>query len=332
MSFVKMVEVWRGPVVESVHAGAAAVCNAAGEVVASWGDTGVVTFPRSALKPVQAIALVETGAHARAGLGTRHLAIACASHRAEPMHVDLVSGWLDAMQLPQEALVCGPDRPADTAAADAAVRAGRPSQRIFHNCSGKHCGLLALARGQGWAVEGYDRLEHPVQQAYLDALSELCGSDARALPWGIDGCGLPAPAMPLHVAARVVARHAAMRAAAPGRRAAMSAIHDAMRAHPELLSGSGQAGVRIAQASAGRVLVKTGAEGFITALVPDQGLGIALKIADGEQRARVPALLAVLRTLRLLDDAALQDLSALAMPVVSDSNGQPVGAIRAVLP
>jgi L-asparaginase II len=332
MSFVKMVEVWRGPVVESVHAGVAAVANADGEIIAGWGDTGLVTFPRSALKPVQAIALVETGAHARSGLGTRQLAMTCASHRAEPMHVELVAGWLATLGLPQEALVCGADRPADVAAADAAVIDGQPRQRIFHNCSGKHCGLLALSRAQGWDIDGYDRLQHPAQQAYLDALSELAGTDAAAMPWGIDGCGLPAPAMPVHTAARLIARHAGARASSPGRRRAIGTIHDAMRAHPELLSGTGQAGVLIARATGGRILVKTGAEGFITALVPGQGLGIALKIADGEQRARVPTLLAVLRTLRLIDTAAQQALAALAEPPVLNSAGDRVGGIRAVLP
>jgi L-asparaginase II len=327
-----MVEVRRGPVVESVHAGVAAVANAAGEVIAAWGDTGVPTFPRSALKPVQAIALVESGAHARAGLGSRELAIACASHRAEPMHAALVSGWLDAMGLAEDALVCGADRPADPAAADAAVLAGRPARRIFHNCSGKHCGFLALSRAQGWDVAGYDALAHPAQQAYLDALSELAGTDAASLPWGVDGCGLPAPALPLHAAARLAARHAGARAASPGRRAAIAAIHEAMRAHPELLSGTGQPGVQIAHATGGRILVKTGAEGFITALVPSQGLGVALKIADGDARARVPALLAVLRTLRLLDDAERQALAGLAAPPVCNSAGAVVGSIRAVLP
>ncbi len=331
MSFVKMVEVWRGPVVESVHAGIAAVANASGEIIAGWGDTGVPTFPRSALKPVQAIALVESGAHAKAGLGSRHLAMACASHRAEPMHVEIVAGWLASMGLAQEALVCGADRPVDVAAADAAVIAGQPRQRIFHNCSGKHCGFLALSRGQGWAIEGYEHLSHPAQQAYLDALSELSHADAAAMPWGVDGCGLPAPAMPLHTAARLVARHAGARAASPGRRAAIGAIHDAMRAHPELLSGAGQPGVQIARATGGRILVKTGAEGFITAFVPGQGIGIALKIADGEQRARVPVLLAVLRTLRLIDDAEHQSLAALAGPAVLNSAGDVVGHIRASL-
>ena len=332
MSFVKMVEVWRGPVVESLHMGVAAVANADGEIIAGWGDTALETFPRSALKPVQAIALVESGVFARAGLGMQQLAMTCASHRAEPMHTDLVAGWLAGMDLPQEALVCGEDRPVDPAAADAAVRAGQPKQRIFHNCSGKHCGCLALSRGQGWDIAGYDRLQHPAQQAYLDALCELSGVDAGAMPWGIDGCGLPAPAMPVHVAARLVARHAGARVASPGRRAAIGTIHEAMRAHPELLSGTGQAGVLIARATGGRVLVKTGAEGFITAFVPSQGLGIALKIADGEQRARVPTLLAVLRTLRLIDGAEQQALAALAEPSVFNSAGDCVGSIRATLP
>jgi len=332
MSFVRMVEVWRGPLVESSHAGIAAVANSRGELIAGWGDTDLVTFPRSALKPVQAIALVETGAYQTGGLTARHLAIACASHRGEAKHTALLSSWLGDMGLDQEHLICGPDRPADEAAADAAVIAGQPRQRIFHNCSGKHCGFLAVTRHNGWPIEGYDDPAHPAQQRYLDALTELAGTDASTLPFGVDGCGLPAPALPISAMAVVMARFAEAQVASTGRRTAVLAIHGAMRAHPDLLSGTDDPATLLTRATRSRIIMKTGAEGFLTAFVPGQGLGIALKIDDGSARARVPALIAVLSSVGLLDAGEQKALSVLAQPSILNSAGAVVGRIDAVVP
>ena len=329
MSFVKMVEVWRGPLVESEHLGVAAVANAAGEIIEGWGDTTMQTYPRSALKPIQAIALVETGAYEARGLTSRHLALACASHRGEPFHTELVTAWLADLGLTQNALACGPEQPADAAAVATAILQGHPTQRIYHNCSGKHCGFLTVARHRGWPVEGYDRLDHPAQQLYLDALSELTGRDARALPFGIDGCALPAAALSVAAMAVTMARFAAARVASPARRAAIFAIHDAMRQHPEYVSGTAQPGVQLAHVTRGRIIMKTGAEGFLMAYVPEQGLGIALKIADGEARARVPALIALLSAVGLLDVAEQRELARLAEPPVLNSAGATVGRICA---
>lgn len=329
MSFVRMVEAWRGELVESVHFGAAAVATARGELIGGWGDTEMLVYPRSALKPVQAIALLETGASAAFGLTQRHLALACASHRGEPFHVELATSWLDRLGLDQNALACGPDYPADANAVAAAMREGRPRQRIYHNCSGKHCGFLTVARHHGWPVEGYDRIDHPAQQLYLEALAELSGLDAHALPFGIDGCTLPAAALPLRAYAVMMARFAEARATLPARRAAILGIHDAMRLNPELVSGSDQPGVHVARVTRGRVIVKTGAEGFMTAYVPGAGLAVALKIADGEARARVPALIAVLAGTGLLDASEQRELAGLAQPPVLDSSGQHVGSLRA---
>jgi L-asparaginase II len=324
-----MVEVWRGPIVESAHLGVAAVANARGEVIAGWGDTDQLAFPRSALKPVQAIALVETGAVADLGLTSRHVALACASHRGEPFQTGLVAAWLADLGLDEGALACGPDVPADEAAAAAACLDGNPRRSIFHMCSGKHCGFLSVARHRGWSHEGYDQLEHPAQQLYLDALSELSGSDARALPFGVDGCALPAPALSVAGMAVTMARFAEKRVASPARRAAIGSIHEAMHRHPEYVSGTGQPGVELARVTQGRIILKTGAEGFMTAFVPGAGLGVALKIQDGQARARMPALLGVLSAVGLLDADERQALSDLAGPPVRNSTGAIVGRVQA---
>src|SRR3954469_4604532 len=322
-----MVEVWRGELVESVHHGVAAVANSAGEIVEGWGDTSLVAYPRSALKPIQAIALVETGAYAARNLTSRHLALACASHHGEPFHTTLVSDWLADLGLDQSALACGADHPANEASAAAAIRDGHPLQRIYHNCSGKHCGFLTVATHRGWQVEGYDQVEHPTQQLYLDSLSDLLRRDARALPLGIDGCALPAAALPVREMAVMMARFAEALTASPSKRSAIFAIHDAMRAHPEYISGTNQPGVHLARVTKGRIVVKTGAEGFLMAYVPGQGLAVVLKIADGEARARFPALIALLAAVGLIDADEQRELALLAEPLVLNSTGAAVGRI-----
>jgi len=332
MDYARLAEVWRGPALESVHYGAAAVANAAGEVIYGWGDTGIVTFPRSSLKPIQAIALVESGAADALGLAPEDLALACASHRGEPMHTDRVAAWLGRLGLTEDALACGPDFPSDQTVTADLIRAGIAPSRVFHNCSGKHCGFLTVARHLGWPLDGYSDPSHPSQAHYLDVLSDLLHGDARALPLGVDGCTLPAPALSMADMARVMARYAAARTTAPGRSQAIRRLHEAMRAHPRLVAGTGQANVRIGEATGGRIIMKGGAEGYVVAFIPDQAIGIALKIADGNSRARVVALLAVLRELKLLSDGEAAALAPLAEVPMRSSVNAIVGRISACAP
>ena len=332
MGFEKVAEVWRGSIVESVHFGVAAVANADGEIVHGWGDPSVVTYPRSALKPVQAIALVETGAHRAFGLEARHLALACASHHGEPIHVDLVERWLEALGLGETALACGPDYPINAEAAHALIRAGKDRSRVYHNCSGKHCGFLSVALHMGWDTDGYADPGHPAQQLYLDALTDLLGRDARSLAFGVDQCTLPSAALSVGDMAVVMARFAAARASSPDREAAIRTIHEAARGYPRYMSGTGQPNERLIEATNGRVIVKTGAEGFLAAFAPDDGLGIALKIADGSSRARTVAFLALLGELKLLDSVAAGRLDGMFEEAIVDSTGEVVGHVRPYQP
>ncbi len=327
MEFAKLAEVWRGPVLESVHFGVAAVADATGQIVYGWGDPSVVTFPRSSLKPIQAIALVETGAAEKFGLTPQHIALASASHRAEDIHVDLVMDWLGQLDLTEEALACGPDLPRNPDLAYAIIRAGKGKARRYHNCSGKHCGFLTVSRHMGWPVEGYNERSHPTQTLYLEVLSELLGRDATTLPMGIDGCTLPTPAMSIADMAIAMARYASAAVSSPTRKAAIRTIQDAVRRYPEYMSGTGEPTALIADATDGAVLMKTGAEGFLCAFMPDQGLGVALKIADGNARARVLALLNLLQQLDLLTPDAVRALQPLFRQTVHDSVGRSVGEI-----
>lgn len=330
MTFVPLAEIHRGGIRESLHHGVAVVADAEGRTLLTWGDPSFVTFPRSSLKPFQAIPLVESGAADAAGLTEEHLALACASHSAEDFQVALVRGWLDRLGLGESALVCGPDMPRAQADQAAVWRAGGGPSRVFHNCSGKHCGFLTLARHIGAPMAGYDDPAHPAQRLYLDAFSELLGADAAALPRGVDGCGLPALALPVDRMAKAAARWAAAKVAGEARRTAIRRLQSAIRAFPDHLSGRGSATGRIVRATQGRVLLKGGAEGYVVGFVPERGLGIAVKLADGSARAKMGVFAAILGRLGLLE--AAESLAAAVEGEIRDSNGRPVGAIRVTLP
>jgi len=323
--FVQLAEIHRGPAVESIHHGIAVVMDSNGRQVLAMGDPAFVTFPRSSLKPYQAVALVETGAADALGLSEEHLALSCASHSAEDFQVALVRDWLARMGLSESALVCGPDMP--RAAADQAkiYRAGGDRSRIYHNCSGKHCGFLSVAQKLGAPVAGYDDPAHPTQRLYLEILSELLGSDAGRLQAGVDGCGLPALALSMEAMAQAAARWAA-------RKVAIERLQAAIAKYPDHLSGRDQATSRIVRATNGRVLLKSGAEGFVVGFVPDQGLGIAVKLADGASRAKMGVFAALLGRLGLLDAAATAALVQAVEGDIADSNGKPVVRIAVTLP
>lgn len=330
MTFVPLAEIRRGGILESLHHGVAVVADAEGRILQSWGDPSFVTFPRSSLKPFQAIPLVESGAADAAGLTEEHLALACASHSAEDFQVALVRGWLERLGLTESALVCGPDMPRSQADQAAIWRSGGDRSRIYHNCSGKHCGFLTLTKHLGAPVATYNDPAHPAQRLYLEAFSELLGEDAAALPRGTDGCGLPAIALPVAAMAKAAARWAAAKVATESRRTAIHRLQSAIRAYPDHLSGRDSATGKIVRASQGRVLLKGGAEGFVVGFVPEQGLGIAVKFADGASRAKMGVFATLLGRLGLVD--AAESLTDAVEGEIRDSNGNPVGSTRVTLP
>ncbi|MBK1662205.1 asparaginase [Paracraurococcus ruber] len=328
-AFVELARVWRGPVVESCHRGVVAVADATGTIRQAWGDPGLVTTPRSSLKPFQAVALVESGAADAFALGEAHIAMACASHHAQPFQVAIVQEWLARLGLEESNLVCGPDLPRGREDLLAAARAGGP-RRVFHNCSGKHCGFLTVARHLR-ADLGYADPAHPAQRLYLDILSDLIGRDAASLLRGTDGCGLPALALSVGEMAVAAARFGAVAVAGGARQAAMRRVLQAMRDHPDHLSGRDEPTARLVRGTGGRVLLKTGAEGFLLAMVPDQGLGVAVKLADGAGRAKFGVLARALALAGALPAAEAEALLPQLEPAILDSNGGAVGAIEILL-
>jgi len=296
-----LVEVTRGDLVESVHRGAIAIANARGEIVFSLGDIDTPIFPRSSLKMVQALPLVESGAAAAFGLTSEHIALACASHSGEPMHTERVAEWLTKIGCSERDLACGAHPSRTETVAEDMIRRGEKPTRIFNNCSGKHTGFLTLCRHWDVATSGYEKHDHPVQVAVARALGELSGVDGE-LPYGIDGCVAPAFALPIAAFARALAKFTDPSTLEKPRADAMARITAAMIAHPELVAGTGRIDTVLMRAAKGRVAIKAGAEGYFAAIIPEAGLGIAMKCDDGAHRASETMLTAVLDKLGLVPD------------------------------
>jgi L-asparaginase II len=328
MSDEFFVEVSRNGTVESRHFGAAVVCDYSGNVLQSWGDINRLIFPRSSLKPLQAINLVESGASDHYALSDAELTLACASHQGEPMHQELVTSWLDRLGLTQDHLACGADLPADIDSAHRLLASGQQGCRVHHNCSGKHAGFLTTALHLGMPLEGFHQVNHPLQQSSLDSLSDLTGIDLRRNPMGIDGCGFPAFTMSLAQLGTAVARFANPINLSDNRAAAIFKLQKAIIHEPLYAAGHGTLVSELIQVSNGAVLPKTGAEGVLTAALPGQGLGIALKISDGNARARAVTLLAILDHLGALSEEQKFLLQAHMTPQIENSRGLVVGEIH----
>ncbi len=293
-----LAEIWRGGFVESVHRGHAVVADAAGEVVAAWGAADQVILPRSACKMIQALPLVESGAAEAAGLTSEHLALACASHNGAAIHTERVARWLEGLGLGDDDLRCGAHMPRDPAAKRELLCSDRAPCQRHNNCSGKHAGFLTLGRHLGGGPEYVDP-DHPVQRAVRAAFEDVTGADSPG--YAIDGCSAPNFAATLRGLAHAMARFAVADDGGDGRARAMVRLRGAMAAHPELVAGEGRSCTALMRATEGRAMVKTGAEGVFMAILPDQGLGIALKAEDGATRAAEAAITALLVRFGALD-------------------------------
>jgi L-asparaginase II len=294
------IEVTRGPVVESRHEGIAAVVRPDGTVVAAWGDIDAPVLPRSANKPIQAMAFVESGAVERFGLGNEHIALACASHLGEKRHVATVRAWLGTVGLSEDDLECGAHPPRLMADIETLARERCKPSAAYNNCSGKHSGFLATAVHYGESTRGYIKYDHPVQRRLREVMTDLCDLDANAFPYGTDGCGIPTLAMPLRSLARAMANMAEPSRLSNRHAEAAARIRTAINAEPFMMGGSQSFGSRLNAALPGVAQVKGGAEGMFCAMLPTLGLGVALKIWDGAGRAAEVAMAAVLAHLGVL--------------------------------
>jgi L-asparaginase II len=332
-----LVEVWRGPIVESRHRGHVAAVDGDSRLVAYLGEPETVTYLRSSGKPFQAVPLLTSGAAERFRLTEAELAIACGSHSGEDLHVETVAGMLEKIGLDEGALKCGVHEPFDRATAERLRARCETPGVLRNNCSGKHAGMLALARHLGAPPELYDDLASPVQQAILRAVSQFAGINADEIATGTDGCGIPV--FGLHVSA--MALMYARLVAPPDdfdaeTRDACARLNAAMNARPELVGGTHERfDTEVIRAGRGRLVSKIGAEGVYTAGVMPcerwpKGLGLAFKIEDGEdRRARSTIAIEALRQLGVLDEDAYKTLSPYAAFPVQNHRGEKIGQIRA---
>lgn len=323
-----LVEVTRGRLTESRHAGAIAVASAEGAVTLRIGDIDRPVYPRSAIKAWQAIPLVATGAAARYGFGDPELALACSSHNGEPRHVETALKMLQAAGATEADLECGAHWPRLEADQAALHRCGRTPGPIYNNCSGKHAGFIALARHMGWPVKGYCHPDHPVQRAVAEVIERLCGVRLGGDICGIDGCSAPTWAVPLRALAKGFAGFAKGGDLPGAEAAAADRLRAAAAAEPFMVAGTGRFCTEVMTAFGAAAFVKVGAEGVYCGAFPELGLGVAVKCADGAGRAAEVVMAALVRRFLAPDGEAAALIDRMMLPAVINWNGQTVGQLR----
>lgn len=332
-----IVEVTRGhddsQHVESLHLVDIVICDPAGRIVETRGDADRGVFPRSAIKAIQALPLVESGAADAFGFSEADLALACASHNGEPIHTAASENMLKKAGLTAQCLECGAQLPFHPSDHEALARAQKPVTALHNNCSGKHAGFLAFASHTGLPTDGYIHFGHSVQQEVAGALEAVTGAPHSEENYGIDGCSIPTYEIRLQNLAFAFAKLAAGEDKGAGRRKAMTRLRDACMTHPEMVAGRERFDTELMTALKGRAFTKTGAEGVFVIALPELGLGAALKCHDGTTRAAEVACAAVVESLLEESQSGLSPnetkaLKRLSNPDLRNWNGFKVGEIR----
>jgi len=288
-----LIEVTRGPLVESRHRGALAIARPDGSLVLAMGDVSSNVFPRSAIKALQSLQLIESGTAERFSFGDEEIALSCASHTGTQRHVSVAARMLNKIGLEEGDLRCGVHPPLGAKANKCLCRSGGEPTQLHNNCSGKHAGMLAVARHLNEPLEDYYATSHPVQQRVHALLRELSGLELGADTLGFDGCSLPNWAMPLQTMAHVFAKMVTGEGMSIARKAAFDTIFKACWNEPELIAGPSRTDTLVLSAWPEQVFIKTGAEGVYCGGFPQLGLGFALKVDDGATRASAGSAMAV---------------------------------------
>jgi len=323
-----VVEVLRGDRVESAHRGAGLVVDADGGVVFAFGDVERPVYPRSAVKALQALPLIESGAADRLDLSEREIALACASHSGEDEHVALARDMLAKAGRDEGVLECGAHWPLGEAAARALARSGGNPSALHNNCSGKHAGLVCVACAFGIEPKGYVAWDHPAQREVTAALADVTQAKLDEETRGVDGCSIPTYAISLRALAHGFARFASGHGLSPARAKAARRIRAAVAAHPSLIAGPGRFDTEVMQILGPSAFTKTGAEGAYCAALPELGLGLAIKADDGGGRAAQAMIAALLRRFGGFDDRRNARLAPFAAPRPTNWSGIEVGALR----
>lgn len=325
---VPLVHVTRGPIVESVHYGALAVCHADGNVLMARGDIERPYYWRSSAKPVQALCVIQSGAADRFSFTAREIAICCASHHGSAEHVAAARRVLQKAGLDESALQCGTHWPGDTAERDRLIKADLQPTPLHNNCSGKHSGMLASTVALGADPATYLQLDQPVQQAILANMSALSGVPREDIIVAVDGCGAPVHGMGLRAMATAFARLCFPDDMPPAIQAAAPRIIAAMAAEPEMISGRGDFNADLLAAYQGRLVAKSGAEGLMMVGLTDRGLGLAMRAIDGSHRGLPAAMMELLARLGATDDAVLEALAGYVRPQNRNCRDDVIGEIR----
>lgn len=336
MSNPVLVEVLRGAMVESAHQGALAIVDAQGRMVLSLGDAERLVFPRSAVKVLQALPLLTSGAADRLGLSDAELALACASHSGEPRHVQTARSMLEKAGLGPDALECGTQWPERKPVLKDMINRGENATALHNNCSGKHAGFICLAchmaQRQGVPAAGFTRgyvdAAHPVMREVSAALSEASDTDLSKVTPGTDGCSIPTYPFKLRQLALAFARIGTGSHLSPERAQAAARLRRAVAREPFMVGGSDRFDTQVMACFGEQVFCKVGAEGVYCASFPQQGLGLALKIDDGNVRGAEVAMATLIGAIVPEDERGRALIAGLRQPVLSNWNGLTVGSLR----
>ena len=306
--FVDLVSSTRGNIVENIHQGVEVVMDSEGRVIEKWGDITSEIFPRSALKLIQTFGIITTGADKALGLSDERIAFATSSHHAEPVHLDMVKSWLSELELEEEDLMLGPAWPLGHKRKDYIVRHEGRKSKIYHNCSGKHCGQLSICKHSKFKTLNYHDPKHPVQKLFIENLEKL--AEVKIKNIGIDGCNLPAPSLPLNQFAKALTKFADPSKLEGIEQKAVIKIFESCVKHPVLFGGSESVNSILTKSSEKKILVKNGADGVFVAVIPQEKVSIVVKIKDGNMKAAEVAIAGILRQLKFLENEETKALSS----------------------
>jgi L-asparaginase II len=315
-------EITRGGIVESRHTGAYVVSDASGKIIAQAGDISRPIFPRSAIKAFQCLPMIESGAADAFGFNDEEIVLCCASHNGEPDHVRVAVSMLAKAGISESCYECGAHWPSSRAATYELVRAGEPAKDVHNNCSGKHAGMLALAKHLRADLHGYVKPDHPVQNRIAQTIATYCEVDIAAAPLGVDGCSVPTWALPLKNLALGFAK---LKDTESGKR-----ILAAVKANPFMIAGTGKFDTDITNAIP-RLFIKYGAEGVYCGSIPHAGLGFAMKCDDGAARAVEVAVAGMLAKLDVWTDAEIASLDTFSREEMSNWRKIQIGQIRVAI-
>ena len=317
-----MVEVTRSDFTESTHRGVAVLINSSGEILREWGNSNILIYPRSALKPIQSLNLYRDGIAEALNLSDDFIALTTASHHAETIHQEMVDKWLKKMNLNENHLSCGAAWPWNINDQFEAHSKYQTKRKIFHNCSGKHCGHLAVCKYKNLPIKNYQKKNHPIQKDLIQLIEDL--SKYKIKKVGIDGCTLPNPLMPLKKFAFAAAQLADYKKL-NDHSAIAKRIFDSCVKFPEIAGGTKSINSILTKLSNGKTFVKNGAEGVFVAIIPEQKSALVVKIIDGAKRAAEVAIAGLLSELKIINNEKIKKIKERP---VKNSTGEIIGSVK----